>query len=197
MTKLRRLVVDIVSVVSLLLCALASAMWIRSYRVTETWDLIRIPRTTTSCVIVFTDDACTLFSATGRCGIRIGAVTLGEPRYIGLSLSDNMRVADYKAIMRPTAWNQIVLQGAVTQWERAGFGFASTGGKAIHDIQVSFCPYWAIAFPAAIAPFIRLGRLVRGRTRSRPGMCITCGYDLRATLERCPECGPVSMNKPA
>jgi hypothetical protein len=29
----------------------------------------------------------------------------------------------------------------------------------------------------------------RRRFRARHQLCINCGYDLRATLERCPECG--------
>ena len=56
-------------------------------------------------------------------------------------------------------------------------------------------PYWlgiaaTLAFPAG-----RLGLLVasrrRGRQRQRTGRCATCGYDLRATPEKCPECGAV------
>jgi hypothetical protein len=48
-------------------------------------------------------------------------------------------------------------------------------------------PCWFLMALAALLPAVWLRRW---RRRNRPlGLCPTCGYDLRATPTRCPECG--------
>jgi len=51
-----------------------------------------------------------------------------------------------------------------------------------------------IALPVAALGFVSLrsGRnAIRATRRSRAGQCLVCGYDLRFSPDRCPECGTV------
>ena len=53
-------------------------------------------------------------------------------------------------------------------------------------------PGWAALLPAGVvmvAATIRFVQWTRRYRRRRTGMCPSCGYDLRATPGRCPECG--------
>jgi hypothetical protein len=51
---------------------------------------------------------------------------------------------------------------------------------------------WLVALAAAVLPAMWVGRLLRRRRRAGTGRCLHCGYDLRASPERCPECGASS-----
>jgi len=50
-------------------------------------------------------------------------------------------------------------------------------------------PYWAIALVIGVYPIDRFRRVLRGAIRRHRGCCVACGYDLRGTPARCPECG--------
>jgi hypothetical protein len=55
------------------------------------------------------------------------------------------------------------------------------------------CTPWLLTFAVLPAWWIGLAglRSYRSRLRASSGLCPTCGYDLRATPKRCPECGAV------
>jgi hypothetical protein len=50
-------------------------------------------------------------------------------------------------------------------------------------------PHWSLAVVFAILPAFQFRAILRSQHRHRQGLCPRCGYDLRATPERCPECG--------
>jgi hypothetical protein len=61
------------------------------------------------------------------------------------------------------------------------------------QVLVWAVPYYVIVLALSVAPVLLMLRILRARTAHRRahGLCLNCGYDLRATPERCPECGDV------
>jgi hypothetical protein len=72
---------------------------------------------------------------------------------------------------------------------------STSGGTLSHQLElwVTSVAYWKIAVATGAVPAIAmlagLRRRLRRRRRTRRGRCEACGYDLRATPQRCPECG--------
>ena len=54
-----------------------------------------------------------------------------------------------------------------------------------------WCPHWFVVALSAVMPAVWLVQFRRRRERLLQGRCRRCGYDLRATPDRCPECGTV------
>jgi hypothetical protein len=144
---------------SLLVCVATAALWIRSSRAA---DLLVHMRSNSSQVF---------FSSAGDLGFEL--------------------ILESPNLERDARWS----------WERLGAGrprlFAPAMGFSTRVEKVAGTTYqhyvgwlgdWLICLVTGILPVIHGIRW--RRTKRRPdGVCQTCGYDLRATPERCPECG--------
>lgn len=84
-------------------------------------------------------------------------------------------------------------------WGRQGFGWENSFKLPPYPLNfpggagrlACTIPAWAIIFPLLILPAFKLRTLIRRRQRIAAGHCVRCGYDLRASSGRCPECGKV------
>jgi hypothetical protein len=79
-----------------------------------------------------------------------------------------------------------------TRWRRLGFTFQrfkSSSASSVSSTTSIAVPFWFLAAPFAVAPSIWFFAIRRRRRWKRRGLCPACQYDLRATPQRCPECG--------
>jgi hypothetical protein len=83
-------------------------------------------------------------------------------------------------------WDRYDPDGGETNWSFAGFGVRNANGW----YHAAFAPFWVIVPASALAA---IGCYRRSRRRPH-GLCPACGYDLRATPERCPECGTLPQS---
>jgi hypothetical protein len=79
----------------------------------------------------------------------------------------------------------------ITQYGASAGGFAIINGQPGLTITM---PHWFALAVCEIVPvwwvFRRMGRVALKR-REAEGLCVKCGYDLRASPGSCPECGAV------
>jgi hypothetical protein len=85
--------------------------------------------------------------------------------------------------------------------EHGGLGFLLVRGHwiggpglpATDNFWILGVPYWFLALLTAAIPARWVWLRARARRRRRSNCCPACGYDLRASTERCPECGTMIM----
>ena len=165
---LRRLL-TLPSALSLLVCVAAVALWVRSYFRLDSFGWRDAP-----------GSGFQLSSETGE--FLLFRVTRVGPGEWG------------------TGWNSFRVSPDLRNARRIGstflgFQYYRSPPAASHGVVVAGVPYWFIALAAAALPGLRTARVYRHRRLVLHSRCAVCGYDLRATPDRCPECGTAVRNE--
>jgi hypothetical protein len=165
------------AIVSCLLLTAILALWLRSHYDSDTYFRMA-------------DGRCyTLDCFRGEFSLWIGEIPPDMPAHWGHEhYDDSVAITSIEIpIINPT--------GDDFWW--AGFGYASNRRMPIVNVPDRFfnnvkgivIPFWSVALPTAILWVRWTRRALRARRDRSFGLCSTCGYDLRASAERCPECG--------
>jgi len=110
-----------------------------------------------------------------------------EPPGFGISLRRQGLESAHRFITRGTDWKWLGPVGYFHQ-KRAH----SAGWFSRHRLTM---PFWALIALMSVIParhLWRLGLRIRCWRRRRRGLCAECGYDLRESSDRCPECGAIN-----
>jgi hypothetical protein len=103
----------------------------------------------------------------------------------------------YERVEQPANRPDLMIWHLSPAWRAIGIDYESYRNDSrlvAYTIRRLAVPYWLLAVVLGLLPSARLFAVWRRRRRVGHGLCPTCGYDLRATPTRCPECGTVSSN---
>jgi hypothetical protein len=167
---LRRRLLNLLALPSAVFCVVAAIMWVRSHR---TCDCVSISGAHRSSA---------LESDRGRLSVVITWYEAPKP-LPGWQVRRH-RELYWDPTLIPAAWAGFGFEG------RRVMGLPSTAsGQPRWTLSALTVPYWAVVGVSLPAPLLTLARRVVEGSRRRRGRCPVCGYDLRATPQRCPECG--------
>jgi predicted Zn-ribbon and HTH transcriptional regulator len=183
----RRRLFTLSSAVSLLLCAAVCVMWVRSYFRYDTAAL----GTGTNRPLDRRDYHVLL--ARGRIAFLVKTFQIRSIPLAGIAEQgwsfESFPLGEDVDLAKSLYWrldppNMTFIFGF-------GYGYVSrawNNGAITKEVAV-MVPHAAVVLVTAMLPVAWVLHHRRERGRNRTGRCPSCGYDLRATPDRCPECG--------
>ena len=192
---------NLLTLLSLLPGAAACVLWVRSYWVRDTLTWAR-DGVVTSPQLEDTHRACSAANVVcayggihvGRTQVRTGQFAAGWPPS-GFSHTHSDDVDGYPALDASPAGETNI--GSMFMWTWGGFQLVSADDSAGQPDPIYRLSHRSATFPlwlpTSLSAAATVGLCRRLRRIRIPGHCPRCGYDLRATPDRCPECGTAAV----
>jgi hypothetical protein len=199
MTRLRGWLFNLLVAISLLAGIAITSVWIRSHFVGDwiSFGQIRDPSYDESFYQIDSDDGRLLFSRLHVTVTGPAPKSFQIDQDAGMTLPPGFSYKSHPALVEPNKSLRYYL-GAYfyNNWSQSPFmgdpdhRFPSMGQRTEHNVLLDI-PHWYFIIISCILPIWFTVRLARQHHRKQSGFCLKCGYDLRATPNRCPECGTV------
>ena len=194
-----RRLVSLVAGVSLLLCVAVGTAWVRSLTIEDRWFFSPTAPVPTALAATDVEDPDRVVPVVTQ---RTLSCSEGRVRIIKM-------VSEEQYLMPAGYWSagvELLRTRFPRQddehWQLLGFEYrhrlARYSGVGVWKSRSNVdtgetsmaIPLWFLFVITAALPAVVAARWIRRGRRSRmPGLCAACGYDLRASAERCPECG--------
>lgn len=159
--------ITILSALALLLCVAMAVLWVRSYWVQILWSYRGESGET---YFVRSNDGCLEVMAT------TGITALPWTGFHEFPADDSSNGF---------------------RWAYLGFDLHLQHPTTAVTLLWVDIPDWFICSVTAVLPYLWYRSYRQRRLAERKGLCPKCGYDLRASTDRCPECGTARTDQEA
>jgi hypothetical protein len=186
MRKILRIPAAVVAALSLLLSAVSIMLWVRSYWKTEGWG--RFPYFSES--RIYRQDCITC--GAGRVQLKLASYKIDQS-FVAHMEAERARGV-YQNKWEPEIQSMRWRPRKAHWWERLGVYVRQQENvtNVVPGVGSSWfvvVPYWVLVVLFSIWPAIWGVMGWKRRRRFSAGRCQNCGYDVRASPKKCPECG--------
>jgi hypothetical protein len=190
--RLTRYLLNVLAVLSLLLCVATVWLWIRSYWVADSFFRERMESVRVNGSSRFIHESWRVQSMRGGVSYCHGWT---DP-FVAYDMESSQR----------ERWEHEMPRGfdlpkrrGLRRWSLAGIVVAQFPSDHVLEMvspgfdwgphRIVRVPYWLPTFAFALLSAALAISAMRRQRVQKLGLCAECGYDLRATPSRCPECG--------